>query len=779
MSDVDEPKAESQAPEAPPTPSDQPDASSPGGGMDDATNQLVSDTLQQMRVALQNIRLYPEGSPQALRAAGSVFEPVSQLLAGRKSMVFGMKDGKFLVDGDLFRPVDDRAAGAVQRFAKLLTDSAISSMTFVSGLTTGELGIFLDGFSRKKWTKESVRRVADELRQQGVTHILLNEQVYVAVDESDAVFVVEKGGPMLDQDGVAREKILKALNDVTRMVGEIQDDTVRGDVHMEIAKRIIELDPEMLPKLLKDPELCKLAGDADVGSQIEGLTDEDVKEIVVDVIRLYNEIRSGAFDTAAPDGELAKMRALVDRILLRWQDRGVSTDVFEEMLNDETLNAASAEKGGAPKSDLSEMAVRIEEMLEKDPLFILRDDQREGMDAMVRDLDMEEQGNVMTRLLAQLIQALRSPKDDIRLKAVRRIVELQNVLESINDRELVKVLDATMVEMMDGESSHRVYREAGQLCRSALSRAIVEQDYKQAVHVVTMLRRHTQEAGEGFQQRAEEANSILAKFTDREIVGLFIAELFSEYKEASHAARDILVKLGPDGVPAIVAELKEMGDRSHRFMLADVIRAIGPEAVARLVAEVERESNTEVAGRLLEVATRVGQEEQVLTALESMLHRASPEGRLAVVRALSHMAGDKSVELVCQAMRDSNPYVATEAIRVVEQSPNEKAAPVLTELVRGTPGLTREQSEQIKEAACRALGIVGDLPAVQCLLEVAQGPGLVDRLLGRGHASEVRCAAMAALARFRNQSEVVLVLQSLLNDGDAHVRDTAKWCLES
>ena len=76
-----------------------------------------------------------------------------------------------------------------------------------------------------------------------------------------------------------------------------------------------------------------------------------------------------------------------------------------------------------------------------------------------------------------------------------------DALDTINDRNVVKILDASVIGMMDSESNHRVYQECGSLIPRILSRTFVEQDYRQAVHAVTMLRRHSTEPTKGFGKR--------------------------------------------------------------------------------------------------------------------------------------------------------------------------------------------------------------------------------------------------------------------------------------
>ena len=92
MTDAEKPTAGPESDQPSDAPAQEPSATSGDNVLAEATVQLVSKALQEMRVAIQNIRLYPEGSPQALRAASSVFAPISTLLQDKGSLTFGIKD---------------------------------------------------------------------------------------------------------------------------------------------------------------------------------------------------------------------------------------------------------------------------------------------------------------------------------------------------------------------------------------------------------------------------------------------------------------------------------------------------------------------------------------------------------------------------------------------------------------------------------------------------------------------------------------------------------------
>lgn len=747
-----------------------------GEGLSDEAAHAVSEALHQIRVAIQNIRLYPEGSPQALRAAGTAYAPIAQLLEGREGLTFGVKEGKFLVNGTLFKPSDDRAAGAVQRFSRMLSDSAISSISFSHEMTVEELNTFLDGFSRRKWSQTNIREVTADLQKRGVHHIALNEQVYVALGENDVAFVVEKGKAAVDQSADARDRIMKALTDVTRMVGEIPDKDLRDQTKLEIAKKIIELDPELLPKLLQDRKLRPpKTGGSDL--RIAGFDADEMIEIVDDFIRFYRDLEHAGAEKRGTDRELGQMKAIVNRLLSLCRDRGESKAMMEKLLQEGAGDLAPAWTDGKP-DELASLVARAEEMIQKDPLLLLREDQRENVQSMVRELDAEQKTEVMARLLGQLGQGLQARQPDVRLKAVRRLKELQATFQSVSHREMIRDLDGRVIAMMESEPDSRVYQEAGDLLEHVLGRSLAEKDLGAVAKAVSLLRRHSQEKGEAGAKRAKAAAGVLAGLAQAETVRTVVAELLSGETHHRDAARDILIRFGADGLPALMAEIKETKERSERFVLADVLKGIGGEAIARLMGEAKQEPSPAVVARLLDMAPQLGHETETLEHLKAMLNHANPQIRIAVVKTIRRMKGEKAAELIASALQDTDPYVVIEAMNGVEELPSGKAVPSLVDLVRGRASFTRDETSLVMETASHVLRKMGRSEAIADLMEIAKAPPFLRRLFGKGGASDRRCAAVRALAGCKDRPEVRQFLGALQRDSDVHVRDTARRCGE-
>ncbi len=740
-------------------------------GLDPRTVEMVSGAIYWIKVAIANIRLYPPGSSQALKATTAAFAPISHLLEERETFSLGQKDGRLLVNGALYKHKDDAEAASLARFGKTLSDSAISSITFARGITVAELNVFLDGMSRKRWSQTNIREVTRQLREEGVTHVALNEQVYVALGTAD--LLIEKGEALLSESNGVLNQVMKTLSEVMEMVGDVSNQAVRDQVKLQIAAKLIESDPTLLPKLLERtaPSGAK-APEEEAASPagMAGYAEEEMREIVGEMARLYHLLREMKGSGLA----MEQVRKVVNKMLSLCRQDSASMTLYKKLLETDAADLLPAWLHKGTEAARSQVVAAAEELMMKDALYLLREDLPTDLRALVRALDVEQRCDLVSFLVKHLCAGLESPQADIRMKVYRRMADLQPALESIREREILSDMDGTVVGAMDAETDARAYREAAGLLPGILDRAVLARDFARAARLIGMLRKHSLDPIGGFAKRNQEAQNAIAGLAYGEAMKSVLEEFLSDRKEFVQDARDILVKLGAVGVPAILDEVRKAKDRATRLALADVIKAVGADAAALYAMETQGQESPQALRRLLDIAPNIGCEAQVLEMFRSLLQNPDVGVRLEAVRVLGRLKDGRADALVCAALQDANAHVVIEAMALAEQTGGEPAMKILLEILRDARGTGQDGNMGTREAACRVLGVIGDERIVPDLLEISKKRGLLDRFR-RSQPSSLRAEAAKALSRFRRDPEVAKALQSLAEDDDAGVRAAAQW----
>ncbi len=135
--------------------------------------------LRKLFVAVQNSRFYPPHHTLVQRAIEELFEEINYSLKKRVELTIGFVENKFAIDGE---PLPDQEA-VPEDITKLLSIFGISSVSFRSGLTEGELRNFLSLIStRPENLKENLQTL---LKRSVADHIKINHIRYGRIEKED------------------------------------------------------------------------------------------------------------------------------------------------------------------------------------------------------------------------------------------------------------------------------------------------------------------------------------------------------------------------------------------------------------------------------------------------------------------------------------------------------------------------------------------------------------------------------------------------------------------
>ena len=176
--------------------------------MDAATTTLCVKFVQQFRNGLSQALLYTEGTKQFERACNVTYAALDALLQAIGNFKFGILKNELLINGErIDTPANVRAH--LDHIEKTMSAAGTSSLKFDKALEEAEVGPFLQALARKKIPAES-SRINDFLREQGITHLQIDELRYVALSDEQKVYTGD--GPVPGTHAVA-QKALSELVD--------------------------------------------------------------------------------------------------------------------------------------------------------------------------------------------------------------------------------------------------------------------------------------------------------------------------------------------------------------------------------------------------------------------------------------------------------------------------------------------------------------------------------------------------------------------------------------
>jgi len=193
--------------------------------------------FQSLYTATKTVLMYPPESPSVVRMVDNAFDAIVKLIPVGGSLDLSFMEGKLVVNAEM---LDDafQKRGIIKNVHELMKARRISSITFWSGLTKDELRKFLVVLGTKAPTagSEEQPEIYHLLEEEEITHVEVDEQIYVAISKREKV--VDVRAAVESEEDVA----LKTLKD------EVFARFLAGETSM------VDLSDDAIHDILSDPE---------------------------------------------------------------------------------------------------------------------------------------------------------------------------------------------------------------------------------------------------------------------------------------------------------------------------------------------------------------------------------------------------------------------------------------------------------------------------------------------------------------------------------------------
>ena len=269
---------------------------------------------------------------------------------------------------------------------------------------------------------------------------------------------------------------------------------------------------------------------------------------------------------------------------------------------------------------------------------------------------------------------------------------------------------------------------------------------------------------------------------ERRIIDTFLTHIALPPTRVDEAAQDAAAPLrqqaqqirdllGEQQVQALLTQLKTNNSQEERLQALVNIQEIGLAAQAELLRELQMDNPWYVYRNLLNVLTKIG-DEQALKPIAEKLTHADIRVRIAAIAALAQIGREQAMPYLLQALQDPSPVMRATAAANAALCPEPKILDVLLTLL--TPRFPwNAQPDNVRFMACMALGQFDDHRARRALMHIVH-----PIPLSFFYESEaMRCSAINALEKYATHPEVMRSLHRAANDAKLQVRQTAMQVL--
>jgi hypothetical protein len=720
-----------------------------------STEKLVSaavlELLNNLKLAVAQLRLYPKDSPQVSKSGTAAFQSLNAYIEQNDRLILAAAHNGLIINGQRLGAKDFATITLESSLISIFLDAGIKSIVFRKGASLDELLSFLDALVRKFWDMKEGKEINRRLQEEHVMSISVDEIEYVAVGEGD--LVIKDATRRLEKSGSKVSDLLKTLEQLTEAA---VDPEVGAEGRLEIMKRMIEQDPTLLEKVKAEP--LARGGRAD---KVPGLLSlEKGRECIGELARVLHsapeELRPGI--RKAGNIIIDAFRHEPRLMALMRQFLSAEAEEMMPVWMNEEFSETAQESGPAARA-ITLLALAGDE--QADPLV------REAP-TLVRELLSISRSDLAAKMLARLTGVLMDHSADRRRLAAEALLALHSAWDNEPLSTAREGFETLLRSAIDAEHDASAYAKLAEIATILADGRLRRGEPELALETLSLLRRHHASKDSDLAFRPEVAFHALERVTRSPGFPAVLARL----RTGDPLALRVAEALGDAAATYLVEEMKKIEVTSQRLPFADAIARIGPGAAAVLSEELQKTTAPSDALRLLDSLPHAVPESIAAVALSSTIRHPSNAVRRRSAAILTERAYARSGDLLLQALRDekepTNRATIVEGLGKLRVSAAFEALASLAD--------SRSESDDLRAAACMALARLGHAEAIPLLATLAskssRGLGLL-----KSASPTLRTAAIRALGQFPTNPAAREALKKVTEDSDPSLQAAARETL--
>lgn len=719
-----------------------------------STEKLVStavlELLNNLKLAVAQLRLYPKDSPQVSKVGTSAFQSLGAFLDQHAKLVLAAAPNGLLINGQRLGAKDFATVTLESSLIAFFLDAGIKSIVFRKGASLDELLTFLDALVRKFWDVKEGKEINRRLQEQRVLSIGVDEVEYVAISEGD--LLIKDATQRLTKGGSQVADILKTLEQLTEAS---VDPGVGAEGRLEIMRKLIEQDPTLIEKAKSDP-LSRARAD-----KVPGLLSlEKGRDCVGELARLLQAVPEDLRPGLRKVGNIVIDAFRHDPRLMALMKQFLSSEAEDLMPVWMTAEFQEAAQESGP-------AARAKTLLS-----LAADEQAEPLvkeaAVLVRELLAIARGDLAAKIMARLTGVLMDRNADRRRVAAEALLSLHSSWDTEPLCTAREGFEGLLRSAFDLEQDGDTYGKLAEIATILADGRLRRGEPELALETLSMFRRHHATKDPALAFRPEIAFRAMERITKSS----GFPDIFNRLRTGDPVALRVAESLGDAVAAHLVQEMKNIELTTQRMPLADAIARIGPGAAALLSEELQKTTAPSEALRLLEVLPYAAPESIAIVALASTLHHPVSAVRRRTAALLTDRAYARSGDLMLQALKDEkDPTIRATIIDGLGKLRVSGAFESLAAIADA-----RSESDDLRATACMALARLGHVEAIPILAGVAskssRGLGLL-----RAASPALRTAAIRALGQFPTQPAAREALKKLTEDSDPNLQAAARETL--
>ena len=733
--------------------------------------QKSLDALVIMNTPIKTVRLYPPTSATIISTIERLHLAFQEMLARENPIVFAESEKSILICGNPLNQKDQEKV-QVAALLNILLSFGLKSISFDKGLEKAELGTFTEILSRKPDVIKSEGGLPRILAKNKITHIYLDQKVYVAMDKD--------------------QKIISSL--------DINDDQITKfliNTHPELSA-----DPQKLQEMAKDPEYLSQAfqaGLTQLMAQKGTLSDVQLSESLGNMIGILDKVAGSleqedkenisnrigeAIVTADPDMALElttqNMEHLFGGVLQQYligkleeikygevqkTGEGVASDGQGGAgtgeigrgqgggsigINGEGTAQSSAESQG--KIDFKTKLIRVSEKLSlnlKENENTLLDKQlMSALPKIIEQLIAHKEQETMGKITSNLVDNLFSENAEVRAHAAKALTDIINSLSPERKTEMIESLSGRLIEWIKIETSVTpAYKTVCNYLQNIAQNFINHLHYTETIPVLDIFN----DVNSGKLEKNDAIHEVCAQIIRNLATEENITLLFKEFNTNEHDKKDeagkILSMFGDITLKRMLDTLQENVDGNERVRIMHLIIGTGQRAIPFVLERIQKDAPWYYLRNMAYILGQIGNEESA-GALQPLLQHENERLRHEALKSISKTGGNRRGQLLITALNGADEKFKLSLIEALGNAKAADSVPDLLKILITRPFVTTAARNLMEEKICVALGAIGSPDAIPDLSEIAESKAFFRV---SAYPEKVKAAAARALESIRKK----------------------------
>ena len=733
----------------------------------------VAEAIVIINKATKNLRLYPPSSAIIVNTIDKLQEVFLDIFAQETSLDFAEAEKQLLVGGEALPPKEQVLLQVVS-FVDLLINFSLKSISFQKGMSREELIAFLGLIVQPPVSGNQGDALQAALAEKQVTHIILNQKVYIAKDQDsqlmasldikddeivkymaeaypDEDFDIEKIRGMVQDDAWVSNIFQSGMKQIMKDQGVVSSnlltqsmmrlfavlDKVTSLLDQEkicrlIAKSIADLDPEMISQILSQ-DMDSIFGGGLFQQVVDQLSDEKIEQV--------------ALQMQVTDQEHS---------LVGSADRQSRDDAYQRLLATEKGGEMQRKVAARQLAELTEQErekIRLHEQVQQiikgsDDQFLQSEWMTSLPGIVTRIMDVGEQ-RLADDLVERIVRGLASDAQNVRNEAAIALVEVTAPFTAEGQLAHIERNSGALVEWIRREmTASSAYRKICFWLKDLSRDLILRGSFTEAIPILEVFNR----IHYGLLDKNDTINTIAGDIIRELASGELLTILFDEFENnrqnKQFEAGLVLVRLEEIPLNRLLDILRENEDSNKRVRILQVIADIGLMAVPVIRERLQGDEPWYYVRNLAYLMGKVGTE-TTADVLQPLLLHTNVRVREEALKSLHRTGGNNRGPLMMSALPTADDEFKLNIIESLGSIKYVEAVPTLLDILKERPLVASVHRIELEEKICTILGKIGSGNALPVLKEISRP----KFFLLKKYPENVRKAATRALVAIEARAD--------------------------